>query len=180
MIWLSVDPGKVTGLAHWDGDRLLSVETLRPATAREAKHRPAMERADMLWSSSGLYATRHVACTSLLRGLGSVIVEEAMGSAAKSATQLAFRRGYIAAVAESLGVTYHEVNTSAWRRVAGETWGCSFPSDSVACKALSIALVQEHYGVTCTDDEADAVLVGNYAIRTRTVATVIAPPSRAH
>lgn len=82
-----------------------------------------------------------------------------------------YTAGYIAALCEQRKIPVTEVNTSSWRKVCGEAWGVSFPAKSDAAKALSIALVREHYGVTCTDDEADAVLLGFWALRTRTVKT---------
>ncbi len=37
MRWLSVDPATKSGIARWDGAKLVSVATLRPMTATEAK-----------------------------------------------------------------------------------------------------------------------------------------------
>jgi hypothetical protein len=37
MRWLSIDPATKTGIARWEGPRLVSVATLRPMTAGEAK-----------------------------------------------------------------------------------------------------------------------------------------------
>ncbi len=165
MRWLSIDPATKTGIARWRGPTLVGVATLRPATTKEqrghGKHVVVCDRT--------IYTDRLGFWSQELALAEAVVMEEAMGFSPKTVAQLAFRRGYITACAELRVIPVHEVNTSSWRKVAGEAWGVSFPAKSDAAKALSIALVQEHYGVTCTDDEADAVLVGHWALRTRTV-----------
>ena len=97
----------------------------------------------------------------------TVVIEEAMGASPKTVAQLAYRRGYIAAQCELRGAVVREVNTSSWRKVAGEAYGKSFPSKSDEAKALAIALVEKHFGLTCSDDEADAVLIGHWHTRTK-------------
>lgn len=170
MKWLSIDPATKTGIARWDGERLLGVATMRPPGIKEAKSRGVSKSAGVVVASSqgaDIYLSRKHAWAAQLAGVEAVVIEEAMGFRPKAVSQLAFRRGYIAAFCESRGVAYHEVNTSEWRRVAGEAFRVSFPANSDAAKALSIALVREHYQTECSDDEADAVLVGLWAIRTR-------------
>lgn len=170
MRWLSIDPATKTGIARWDGERLLGVATMRPPGAKEAKSQGVTKALGQTVASAqgvDVYRDRKHAWASLLSGCDAVVIEEAMGFRPKAVSQLAFRRGYIAAFCESRGITYAEVNTSEWRRVAGEAFGVSFPANSEAAKALAIKLVREHYGAECSDDEADAVLVGLWAIRTR-------------
>ena len=175
MRWLSVDPATKTGIARWDGPRLVSVATLRPMTATEAKpHGCAKgDMAALVLLDSRRVLIPHVttarAWAWLLAGIDAVVIEEAMGFQPKTVAQLGYRRGYIAALCEQRGVPVTEVNTSSWRKVAGEAWGVSFPAKSDAAKILAQSLAAEHFGVLCTDDEADAVLVGHWALRTRTV-----------
>lgn len=178
MYWLSVDPATKTGVARWDGSRLMGSGTLRVVkTAKEAKAL-RVPKGWLLWEperagapllAGVVAATTREAWAALLIGAEHVAIEEAMGFSAKAVAQLAWRRGYIAALCEERGIPVTEVNTSSWRKAAGEAWGVTFPAKSDAAKALAIDLVREHYGITCTDDEADAVLVGHWALRTRTV-----------
>lgn len=171
MRWISVDPATRTGVARWEDDRLLGVATMRPATPKERKghavNAVAVEQHD--GARPVILPNRSVFWVFELIGKGAVVIEEAMGFQPKTVAQLGYRRGYIAALAEARGVSVLEVNTSSWRKVCGEAWGVSFPAKSDAAKELSIALVREHYGVECTDDEADAVLVGFWGLRTRQV-----------
>lgn len=165
MRWISIDPATKTGIARWRGPNLVGVATLRPPTAKERLGHGK----GVVVCGKTVYTDRLGFWSQELALAEAVVMEEAMGFSPKAVAQLAFRRGYITACAELRVIPVHEVNTSSWRKVAGEAWGVSFPAKSDAAKALSIALVQEHYGVECTDDEADAVLVGHWALRTRTV-----------
>lgn len=175
MRWLSIDPATKTGIARWEGPRLVSVATLRPMTAGEAKPHGCTkgDLAAIVLLDGRRVIVPHVttarAWSSLLPGIEAVIIEEAMGFQPKTVAQLGYRRGYIAALCEQRNVAVTEVNTSSWRKVAGDAWGVSFPAKSDAAKVLAQSLVREHFGVECTDDEADAVLVGHWALRTRTV-----------
>lgn len=181
MKWLSVDPATKTGLARWEDETLVSVATMRPPAPKEAKSRGVSKASGIVVASTqgaDIYLGRKHAWAAQLSGVEAVVIEEAMGFRPKAVSQLAFRRGYVAAFCESRGVAYVEVNTSEWRRVAGEAFRVSFPANSDAAKALSIALVREHYQIECSDDEADAVLVGLWAIRTRSIGLRSAPDVR--
>jgi hypothetical protein len=170
MRWLSVDPATKTGIARWEDETLVSVATMRPPAPKEAKARGVTKASGLVVASAqgaDIYLGRKHAWAAQLTGVEAVVVEEAMGFMPKSVAQLAFRRGYIAALCESRGIAYIEVNTREWRRVAGERFGVNFPTKSEDAKRLAIDLVREHYGTECSDDEADAVLVGLWAIRTR-------------
>ena len=178
MRWLSIDPATKTGIARWEGSRLLSVATLRPATKLESRSGPTLMLSSLKVSALGVgdarstlgFATGQAAWRWLLFEWGvvhTVVIEEAMGASPKTVAQLAYRRGYIAAQCELRGASVREVNTSSWRKVAGEAFGKSFPNKSDEAKALAIALVEKHFGVTCSDDEADAVLIGHWHTRTK-------------
>ena len=165
MHWISIDPATKTGIARWRGAALVDVATLRPATPKEQRGHGSL----VVVCGKTIYTDRLAFWSQELALARAVVMEEAMGFSPKAVAQLAFRRGYITACAELRVVHVHEVNTSSWRKVAGEAWGVSFPAKSDAAKALSVSLVREHYGVECSDDEADAVLIGHWALRTRTV-----------
>lgn len=176
MRWYSIDPATKTGIAVWEGDQLEMVGTVRPAKAKEAKQAD-VPRADALtvdWRNTETRWTftarnRMHFWRFLLADGPTVVAEEAMGFSPKAVAQLGFRRGYVAAIVEVAFGTLIEVNSSEWRRVAREAYGVSFPNNSEAAKALAVSLVHEQFGLECSDDEADAVLVGVWALRTQAV-----------
>ncbi len=181
--WVSVDPAKATGVAVWDGDLLVGVATVSPSTKtdiKNAKKVNGLEVGDdpytVTWmGTSGstvvVFPTMLAAYFWIVGGAARVVIEHSMGPRPKSVSQIAWRRGYLAALAAVSNVPTTEVNTSEWRRVVTEAWGWSWPRDSKLCKELAIRLAQEHFG--CSEDiggdEADAVLVGHWAVKTGTV-----------
>lgn len=167
MRWLSVDPATKTGIARWDGPRLVSVATLRPLLAAEQRAHP--EAALVLVTGATIipFATPFAAWGAMLAGAQMVVVEEGMGSAEKSIAQLAFRRGYIAHAAASRGARHIEVNSKRWKKVVGTKYGEKFPGYSKLDKEHAIALVAKHFGLTVLGDEADAILVGVWALEPR-------------
>ena len=169
MNWISIDPATKTGIARWHDHELMYVATMRPASPKERKAHGHEAVAVVSQGITRVMSDRLAFWTTELATASAVIVEEAMGFSPKAVAQLGFRRGYIAACAERFSLAHTEVNTSSWRKVAGEAWNVSFPAKSDAAKALSVSLVREHYGIECSDDEADAVLIGHWALRTRTV-----------
>ena len=69
--------------------------------------------------------------------------------------------GVITALCENANIDYDIVYPSTWRQYAG-TAGKNRKEE----KALSIAKVQDLYGITVSDDVAEAILIGRYAVRT--------------
>lgn len=183
--WISIDPAKNLGFAEWMGGVLQYTGTCRAITKTEVK---AAHKRGVPWADARCFvvdrkpvggsrhepvvtATMYDAFYSLVYTCKNVVIEEPFGKHVKSVAMMAWLRGYIAAIAASTQAKYTEVNNSEWTRVAAEAWGVSWPRDSELRKQLAIKLVKDHYDVDCTgyDDEADAVLVGAWALRTRTV-----------
>jgi len=172
---VSIDPGAKSGIAVFVDGSLAEVWTLRPRGASGAY---------ALWSagrSQHVWASRYLAWITMLSEAHVVVCEQAwLGLRPGAAMSLARQVGYIEALAQ--GSTYRapqgasdacrpewrEVTPSEWRRVARETWGrpMAWPSGRDEKKALAVALVRERWGITVSDDEADAVLIGWWALMT--------------
>lgn len=165
MDWISIDPSeRASGIARWRGDQLVSVTTLRPAKGAKEK------KAGAVWVGAVLaYPTLFDAWRSVLGGQAAVFVEESKGKSPRTVALLGEVRGYIRAVCELLSTPYKAVDTSEWRRVVGEVHGFTFPTNREDAKARAVELVSEVYGLSMTDDEAEAVCVGLWALRTRAV-----------
>lgn len=189
--WISVDPAGKTGkigFAIWSGHTLRAVGTVQPISKTAAK--------DLLKSSKTRYThvvdglsledTPHhpysvparslrdafrLAFVDILDGTTEpvVVMEDPMGHIIKSVSMMSWIRGFITSMVNEIGGSVIDVNTSEWRRVASERWDVSWPRDSILCKALSVRLAHENFNVLCSNDESDAVLVGHWATRTRTI-----------
>lgn len=166
MLWLSADLSKSrSGLALWRGSELVHVATLR-AKGSKGKH----------VFGSRTYESDIAAWRAAFRGPGDeridgpLVHEAGLGHHMTTARILAEHRGGVLMLWRlHCGGPVLSVNVGEWRRVAREAWGVSWPADSDACKALAVSLVREHYGREVSGDEADAVLVGLWALRTRAV-----------
>ena len=101
-----------------------------------------------------------------------VVVERPHGKFRKADAALAEIRGVVKALAGLGGARLEQLNTGTWRRAATEAWGCTWLSegDSERLKAQSVALVREHFKwEVAIHDEAEAMLVGAGALRTRLI-----------
>lgn len=155
---ISIDCATISGVAIWADGTLASTHVVRPI-GKSGR-----------WRITGHpepYASERAAWLELIRGHDLVVIERAYGPSPKAVDSLAFRRGYVTALAHGVGAQVVEVNTSGWRRVAAEAFGVSWPRKSAEDKALARSLVAQEYGCDVGDDEADAVLVGLWCIRTR-------------
>lgn len=166
MLWLSADLSKSrSGLALWRGSDLLRVATVR-AVGSKGRHAFLGRTHD----------TDIAAWQTAFRGpgderIGALVHEAGLGHHMTTSRILAEHRGGVLMLwrLASGGGPVVSVNVNEWRRVAREAWGVSWPKDGAACKALAVQLVREHYGRDVTKDEADAVLVGHWALRTRAI-----------
>jgi hypothetical protein len=75
--------------------------------------------------------------------------------------------GIVEEVCGENNIPYEVVSPNVWRKYAG-TCGKSRKEE----KLLSIALVKEKYDITVTDDVAEAILIGNYAVKTQSKAKI--------
>lgn len=69
--------------------------------------------------------------------------------------------GVISVICNEKQIQYEIVSPNVWRKYAG-TCGASRREE----KLLSIAKVKEKFGITVTDDVAESILIGNYAVKT--------------
>lgn len=162
MHWLSIDPAKCSGVAHWRGTSCIGTVVVRPVGAK------GRWRVDEVVHKSEVDAWRAALSTT---SNSLVVLEHGRGASRSSDASLGERRGYIRALAECTGARVEEIELSTWRRVVAEHYGCSWPVDGEACKRLAVSLVAEHYHRIVTPDEADAVLVGHAALRMRIIDT---------
>lgn len=162
MLWLSADLSKsCSGLALWRGSELLRVACVKPKGAK-GKHTfgSAVHPTDI--------AAWHAAMMAEGVRPGALVVESGLGHHMTTARILAEHRGGVLMLWRLwCGGPVVSVSPNEWRRVAREAWGVSWPKDGDACKALAVSLVREHYGREVSEDEADAILIGHWAIRTR-------------
>ena len=95
MRWLSIDPATKTGIARWEGAKLVSVATLRPPLAAEQRRHPEAALVLVTGTTVTPFATPLTAWGTLLVGAQMVVVEEGVDSAALVAGLK--RRGHRAA-----------------------------------------------------------------------------------
>jgi hypothetical protein len=161
MKWLSIDPAGTSGYAVWQGDQLLTTGIVKKKGAH-GKH--------YLTLNAATYACRYDAWVRLLNDSEAtlIVIEEGCGSFTTAVKSQAELRGYIHAIADAVLPCYsyfEVVNVSEWRRVIKEGYGISWPKDRDRCKALSVQLVKDHFGIEVTNDESDAILIGAAALR---------------
>jgi hypothetical protein len=169
MIWASIDPASKSGIAYWKGSELYGYGVIRPVGATGKHKAPILLRAGGVVLED--YPTRHDAWKMTLAKVRGLVIEEGFGRFTNAVKAQAHLRGYIEAVWDSLarGNPVTVVNVSEWRRVIKEAYDVSWPKDSKRCKAMSVFLVKDVIGLTVTDDEADAILLGVAAVRMRLV-----------
>jgi outer membrane phospholipase A len=98
-------------------------------------------------------------------------MEEGFGMRPNAIKSQSEYRGFFKAIVEyhnhenGKAIKCQVVNVSEWRRAIKEEFGLSWPATSERKKALSVQTVFNAYGITVTDDEADAVLLGRAAMR---------------
>ena len=177
--WVSIDPANRSGVAFWvrhdagdnSGDRLLKTGIVR---AMGNKGNYVVEAG----GGGDKYESKLRTWNNVLLGQSAVAIEEGAGRFVSAVKAQALLRGYIRAVWDFTVLVrndttvlgnFHTINVSEWRRVIKEHYGVSWPKDSERCKALSVKLVNEHFGVNVSDDEADAVLIGVAARRMRLI-----------
>jgi hypothetical protein len=154
MKWLSVDPANRSGLAYWEDARLVSTTVLRKMGAT-GKH----------ITGGGVFTDRWGAWMYAIDSEKTVICEEGFGRFPAAIAAQGEQRGFIKAACMYKEIPFVVVNTKEWGRVIKEAFGISWPAQTERKKALAVQLVQKQYGITVTDDEADAVLIGVAAMR---------------
>ena len=75
---------------------------------------------------------------------------------------LAMLLGIVEEVCAENNIPYEVVSPNVWRKYAG-TCGKSRKEE----KLLSIAIVKEKYNIAVSDDVAEAILIGSYAVKTQ-------------
>ena len=163
MLWLSADFSKdCSGIALWAGNVLANTYTVK-VKGKLGKHVFAGQ------TYGSQVAAWQAAFTVWPRG--ALVYEGGLGHNMKTARILAEHRGGVLMLWRlNCSGPMIAANVKEWRRVACETWpGLSWPADRERCKATAVSLVKEHFGRDVSADEADAVLVGHWALRTRAV-----------
>jgi hypothetical protein len=155
--WLSIDPANTSGITRWINGKPKTY--ILKKIGNKGRYSWGKEKFD----------SRYEAWKTLLVGTRpeTIVVEEGCGRFTTAIKAQAELRGYIRGVADSILPDYNfeVINVSEWRRVIKEAYGVSFPADSARCKKLAQNLVKEHFGLDCSEDEADSVLLGVAAQR---------------
>lgn len=168
--WISVDAAlNKSGVARWDGTRLVEVYTLRPMGSKGQWAR---------WSHSVKIATessRFMAWSSATSRCGRIIVATERGAMRGADRALGRAVGYLEAIADQYGVPLLDVELSTWRRAIADEMaerGSPITWPAGETKAVATAAARALYpqlGAGVTDDEAEAVLIGHAAKRLRLV-----------
>ena len=145
--WVSLDLSTTcSGVAFWAGPRLVSTTTIKKSRTEIDAWREALTDCKALVYEDGLMHRPQVA------------------------KALSEHRGMVLAVWKIVANgPMRAVNVQAWRKVARLTWGLPFPAHSAGCKELAVWLVRKQWGIEVGADEADAVLVGHWAVKTRAI-----------
>jgi hypothetical protein len=170
MLWLSADLSKLlSGVAFWRGSQLVATNSVEPYGG---KGRFRLRDGDDCEHELGAWLRIFGSGTDLQSRAVALVVESGLGHRMKTAQILAEHRGRVLGWWDATGPgrPVHRVGSTEWRRVAREAWGVSWPSDGESCKALAVEVVAARFGRTLPPDEADAVLVGHWAIRTGLIA----------
>lgn len=156
--WISADLSKsCSGVAIWEGAQLVDTATVRPDG-----------RTGRYIASGVVHGSEIDAWRAVLSGAGALVHEAGLGHRSAVTQALAAHRGLVLAVWQMVGGgPVRSVSVQTWRKVARQTWGLPFPAHSAGCKELAVWLVRRHWGLAVGHDEADAVLVGHWALRTR-------------
>jgi len=167
MNWISVDPSNNFGIAQWTYRTFERTYKARKMGAKgkwiaECKTAP---KPKVMFDSKWAFVKE------MLSTVDDVVIEEGFGRFASAVKSQAGYRQYVQAVvdyhAQELNhkIAVHVINVSEWRRCIKEEFGISWPATTERKKALSVQTVYNAYGITVTDDEADAVLLGRAAMR---------------
>lgn len=151
------------------GREIAETRKLVPAKARDLKRHPGMVAGVAITDGVTVWASWAIAIQAFVRGADHVVVEESFGDAKATVAKLAHMRGRIEQECNRQGVPYTEVNVSVWRKVIGDEVGLTYPNKSADVKARSIELAKRHYNIDVDDNQAEAALIGRWAMMTWTV-----------
>lgn len=182
MLWLSADIAEVTGLALWRG-----LELVRTAALAAVGKRGSYRLGDVLYEDEMRAWLAAYRASAPLDDRPVVLVVEDVHVARRGQTllvqpalSLARRHGRVDAWWQASAPARRavvRVEVATWREVARQTLSLgtfkpgswSWPKRGEDCKPVAQQLVREHYGRDVSEDEADAVMVGHWALRTRAV-----------
>jgi len=157
---VTIDCGNTTGLAYWNANELAYTAVLSKYGTK-GKYKLVSKYGKEIFNnlSDAVYET--------ISRCKLIIVEEGFGrfsAAIKSQTRY---RTYFEALAETRNIPFKMINVSEWRRCIKDECQVTFPRDSKSCKKLAVKLAKELTGHIVSEDEADAILLGIAAQRTR-------------
>lgn len=147
----------------WKNDRCERMLTIRPRGKQGKWVR------DFNGEKGEICYAKIEAWQPLIKGVHAIVIERGAGFRPNVINAQAAYRGYLQAICDIEIVKYRELNVSEWRRVIKEARGISWPAQSAGQKAMAKKLVLEKYGRECTEDEADAVLIGEAALRLKLI-----------
>ena len=161
MRWISIDAaGTVSGYTLWEDDKILSSGNLRRRGGKGS------------WYYGEIIVDSELAAWRWALSECEVVIAELARGKFRTADKALFSRlGYIRALADIQGAKYQELSLTEWRRMIKEMWGCPWPKGSDRCKALAIALVNKHLGMSLDpkekrdEDRAESALMGYAALK---------------
>jgi hypothetical protein len=165
MHWLTIDPSNHTGLAFWNDETLMATYTAR-AIGTKGKWISTDQKGEKI-----TYPSKWDLFKSAFEYISFIAMEEGFGMRPNAIKSQSEYRGFFKAIIEfhnhenGKAIKCQVVNVSEWRRAIKEEFGLSWPATTERKKALAISTVQKAYGITVSDDEADAVLLGRACIR---------------
>lgn len=177
---ISIDIGKgKAGVAYFEGETLLASIIVRPkgVKGKFCQDKPSLTKTTAktsldypnkvdVWRDAlvgdGLLPTMRP--FELWEEFKGCVMEKAIGNRSNVINAQAEERGFITCLCMQLGIKTKVMGQAEWRRVIKEQDDFSWPADVDDKKTAAVALVQELYHVTVTEDEADAILMGRAAI----------------
>jgi len=162
---MSIDPatGKM-GIAIWENNELIDTFIVQKYGTK-GKYKIINDNKKEIYNN--YYEVIHTLI--YFTGIEYVFAERGFGARANVVNAQAHIRGYINAICDVNNVVYTEVKLSSWRRGIKDLYKTSWPRTSLEQKALACKLVKEKFNIDVSEDEADAILIGQYAILSRLV-----------
>jgi hypothetical protein len=165
--WASMDLGAgASGIAIWQADQLDRTFVVKKRGSKGNHYG---------WNGD-YYEDAFLAWESVVSRCSLVVTEKGAGFRPNVIDGQGKMRGFLMAVCMYCHVPLEIVNVSEWRRCIKESHNVSWPKGTDRKKALAQDLVLRNHRLNVSHDEADAVLIGEAAMRMGIAAPVLPLP----